>query len=332
MNAKTQKLTFATWLRAFSTLLILACHYCAECSFSAVALLGQVFNIGVHLFFLLSGFLTGYNGIPQPYTAWYQKRAKRIYLPFWLFLTVLAGVYLAKGMRLFTADWLFLWLGAQGSNVGVWGAEQTWFLSALLLCYLLSPAILSANRKRIHLNNQKITILSGLLVCAMPLIYAAAEPEWVYTLLTPISLYTMACVYGVAYRENGGYPRSRAYLPVCCLVVAGAFGTRFIARALIDGSLWYARVIVPYTHMIAAAAIWLIFETLFAQRRVSKVAKCVNDLSFEIYLWHYMFVVGPVSIFSLLNNWITACAATTIVVFLISFASSRVTSFLQKIF
>lgn len=58
----------------------------------------------------------------------------------------------------------------------------------------------------------------------------------------------------------------------------------------------------------------------------------VRDLSLEIYWWHHMFVVGPVLIFSLLNNWITACAATTIAVFLISFASSKVTSFFSKNF
>lgn len=147
MEANAKNLSFATWLRAFSVLLILACHYCAVCSIPAVSMLGQVFNIGVQLFFILSGFLTGYKDIPHPYAEWYWKRSKRIYLPYWLFLTALAVVHLAKGMKLFTADWLRLWLGVQGSSVGVWGAGQTWFLSSLLLCYLISPAILSENQK-----------------------------------------------------------------------------------------------------------------------------------------------------------------------------------------
>lgn len=330
MEANAKNLNFATWLRAFSMLLILACHYCAECGIPAVSMLGQVFNIGVQLFFILSGFLTGYKGIPRPYTAWYRKRAKRIYLPYWLFLTGLAGIHLAKGMKIFTVDWLLLWLGVQGSYVGVWGAGQTWFLSALLLCYLVSPAVLSVNRKLIQLNNQKITILSWMLVCALPLLYAAAEPEWVYTLLTPVSLYIMSCVYGEAYGKNGGYPRSGRHLLWGCVVIAAAFGTRFAARMLMDGTALYARIIVPYTHMIAASAIWVIFETLFAQRKVPKAVRRVSDLSFEIYLWHYMFVVGPISVFALVNNWIAACAATTLAVFAISLAGSRITAFLSK--
>jgi len=332
MEASAKNLNCATWLRAFSMLLILACHYCAASAVPAVSMLGQVFNIGVYLFFILSGFLMGYKGITPPYKKWYLKRIRRIFVPYWLFLLCLAGVHLTKGMDIFTLDWLLLWLGAQGSYVGVWGAGQTWFISVLLLCYLISPAILSVNRKLQQKNNKKITILIWLVVCTLPLLYAAAEPDWIYTLLTPVSLYTMACVYGIRYRENGGYPRSRKYLPVCCFVIAGAFGTRFAARALIDGSLWYARVIVPYTHMIAAAAIWLIFETLFAGRQNPKAVQHISDLSFEIYLWHYMFVVGPVSIFALVDNWFAACAATTAVVFVISLLSRKVTTFFQNTF
>lgn len=56
----------------------------------------------------------------------------------------------------------------------------------------------------------------------------------------------------------------------------------------------------------------------------------VSDLSFDIYLWHYMFVVGPISVFALVNNWIVACAITTLVVLVISLASSKITEYISK--
>lgn len=103
-------------------------------------------------------------------------------------------------------------------------------------------------------------MLAWLFVCALPLLYATAKPEWVYTLMTPVSLYSMACVYGSAYRENQGYPRRKKHLLWGIIIIVSSFGARFTARMLIDGTNWYDRVIVPYTHMIAAAAIWVIFE------------------------------------------------------------------------
>lgn len=330
MEDSTPKLTFATWLRAFSMLLILACHYCAACAIPAVSMLGQVFNIGVYLFFILSGFLTGYKGIAPPYKKWYLKRIRRIFAPYWLFLFCLAAVHLAKGMSIFTQDWLLLWIGAQGTVVGVWGAGQTWFISVLLLCYLISPAILSANRKVREWKNRAITLVCALVVCILPVVYALAEPDWVYTLLTPVSLYTMSCVYGVHYRENQGHTPGKKYMLLPWCVVAAAFGARFAARMLMDGTILYNRIIVPYTHMIAAAAIWVIFEKLFDGKAVPKAVQRVSDISFEIYLWHCMFIVGPVSIFEKIGSWSLACAATTIVVLVISLLSSRVNAFISK--
>jgi peptidoglycan/LPS O-acetylase OafA/YrhL len=330
MSKDVRQLSFATWLRVASMLLILLCHYCAACDVPAVTMPSQIFNIGVQLFFILSGFLVGYKGISRPYTKWYLKRVKRIFVPYWLFLAALVGVHVAKGLDIFTTDWLLLVLGCQGSVVGVLGAEQTWFISVLLLCYLLSPAILWTNKKLLQLNNKGITIGAYGTVCALPILYAVAEPDWVYTLLTPVSLYAIACVYGGYYRKNNGYTRSPKLLLWSFAVIAAAFSLRFASRALIDGTIWYTRIIVPYTHMVAAAAIWLSFETVFqTDCAPPKAIQFAGDLSFEIYLWHYMFVVGPVSIFAMVNNWTAACIATTMVVFALSFVSRKITAFLS---
>lgn len=293
-------------------------------------MLSQIFNIGVQLFFILSGFLVGYKGISRPYAMWYLKRIKRIFVPYWLFLTVLAGVYVAKGSDIFTTDWLLLVFGCQGSMVGVWGAEQTWFISVLLLCYLLSPAILRINERLLQLNNKGITIGAYGIVCVLPILYALAKPDWVYTLLTPVSLYIMSCVYGSYYRKNNGCTRSPKLLLWYFVVIAVAFGLRFASRVLLDGTIWYTRIIVPYTHMVAAAAIWLCFETVFqTDCAPPKVIQFAGDLSFEVYLWHYMFVVGPVSIFAVVNNWAAACAITTMAVFALSLVSRKITAFLS---
>lgn len=129
-----KSISFAVWLRAAATIMILLCHFCSQRGgflFNAAA---QVLNIGVPLFFILSGYLFGRNGVQAPYRKWFVRRLQRLWIPYWMFLAVLAVVHLVKGLDIFTKDWLLLLFGLQGSTVGVWGAEQTWFISALLIC------------------------------------------------------------------------------------------------------------------------------------------------------------------------------------------------------
>ncbi len=50
---------FASWLRAFAVLSILYCHLVAGAQSPLIRLTGAVFNIGVQIFVILSGFLFG---------------------------------------------------------------------------------------------------------------------------------------------------------------------------------------------------------------------------------------------------------------------------------
>lgn len=49
---KNEKLYFISWIRAFSTICIVLCHLCSSSSIGWIIPFGQVFNIGVQIFFL----------------------------------------------------------------------------------------------------------------------------------------------------------------------------------------------------------------------------------------------------------------------------------------
>ena len=101
----------------------------------------QFLNIGVPIFIILSGFLFGVREGGKNALSWYMRRIKRIYIPYELFVIILAVITILYGGNIIKRDWLFLVLGLQGSVVGVYGAEQTWFITALLFCYMLTPVI-----------------------------------------------------------------------------------------------------------------------------------------------------------------------------------------------
>ena len=59
-----------------------------------------------------------------------------------------------------------------------------------------------------------------------------------------------------------------------------------------------------------------------------KVVSFIASVSFEIYLYHYMFCVGPVRLFSLTNNWVVNCIIVTVltvcIAIIMNIASRRI--------
>ena len=77
-----------SYLRVLAMVSIVCCHF--------MQALGNhwafVFNIGVQVFILMSGFLYGHKQI-DGWLIWFQKRFERVYIPFFLFFIALLPLY-----------------------------------------------------------------------------------------------------------------------------------------------------------------------------------------------------------------------------------------------
>lgn len=313
-------LSFATWLRAVSAILILACHYCQQNNNVYIKMLSQFLNIGVHIFFILSGFLLGYQGHTKPYHIWYKKRFYRIFIPYWLFLFVLAVVHIVQGRNVLTLDWLQCVIGIQGSKIGVLGAEHTWFITVLLLCYLITP-VLSEITGVLDEKHSALKRIYLVLTFLMPVVFALFPEAWVYTILTPISFYSIAFVAGRFYDVQ--YEPAKKHTVLSLLLILIAFLLRLVGRLACDGTILYDRIIVPYTHFTAACAIFYLFVAFCSDAYPPKIVKFVSAISFEIYLYHYMLTAGPISLFGKTPNWTIDCLLITGIVIVIAFIFNR---------
>ena len=327
---KTEYLPFATWLRAASAIMILMCHYCIQCETPVITSLAHIFNIGVPLFFILSGFLTGYLGIKGSILSWYVKRFKRIFVSFWIFLFFLSVVHFLRGYEAAISDWMMIFLGLQGSVVGIPGAEQTWFLSVLLLCYLLTPMVLRLSDRVYQRKSQVLLLLSAVALSVLPIGYALFEQAWVSTILTPVSIYIFACAWGRHYSANKVYSAQKTAIAV--MITVAALILRYAAKIYIDGTIWYDRVVVHYTHAIAAFAIFYAFNAVFRDSSVPGIVQLISDISFEIYLYHYVFTVGVIPVFGVTSFWLLDCVLITALTLGISWLMNRVTASVHRLF
>ncbi|MBR1675820.1 MAG: acyltransferase family protein [Clostridia bacterium] len=215
-----------------------------------------------------------------------------------------------------TIDWLLLLFGCQGSNVGVIGAEHTWFISAILICYLFTPLI-GFIYKRIP----KVIMITILLL--LPLTFAFCQPAWIYTLFNPLSYYGIAFIIGRNF-DKLKYSLSRLLIAIFIAVLSLLL--RFVVRYYADGTIFYDRIIVNYTHFFAALAISYIFATIFRNGRSYKLVDFIFGISFEIYLYHNMFIVGPISLFGLTSIWIVDSFIVVICTIIIAVLANITTS------
>lgn len=311
MNPSPKKeLSFIVWLRVVSMASILLCHITQTHASPYVVMTSQIFNVGVNIFIIISGFLFGLLGVRRPYTKWYTKRLRRIFIPYWIFLLAHWLIRSLSGLRSSVLQWGMSAIGMQFFLFYPRGAEHTWFITAILLCYLIAPLLAEAVRRiprRYHLH-LALTILAG----SPMLTFLPQAPVLLCT-----AFFALAFLLGAHWEEVHLWKRTA---PIAIAVICCAFLLRFMARVFIDGHFFYSSIICPYTHYIAAFGTLFFFAKVF-DRIPPKWVRTLSDLSFEIYLYHFMFLFPPLSMLTVTPNWITGIITALIATLLVSIAA-----------
>lgn len=323
-SMKEDKLQFTVWLRAFGVLLILACHFTRQSGNTYLILSSQFFNIGNSVFFILSGFLFGIKSKSafQNILPWYKKRLLRIYLPYELMLVVLfiADILIIKQVDL--GRWLSQILGVQAWN-GVYGATQTWFVTSILLCYLITPIIAKVCNE-VGNNRGGVVKLASLLIVLPAILPYVINGIFVdATIIVPVFWYALAFLIGANF-EKVVLTKRKAWIAFSLMCVG--FLVRVVGRIAFDDTILYNQVIATYTHAFGAFCIFYIFAVLFKKVRPMKLISGFAGISYEIYLWHYMFTDGPLRLFGLTGSWITDCALVLCVSIVVSLGAHWITN------
>ena len=177
---------------------------------------------------------------------------------------------------------------------------------------------------------QLLVLLSAVVLSLLPIGYALFEQAWVGTILTPVSIYICACVWGQHYSENKVYSVKKTAIAVIMFAAALAF--RFVAKLYIYGTIWYDRVIAHHTHAIAAFAMFYAFKAVFRGGSVPRIVLLISDISIEIYLYHYIFAIGVIPVFGVTSFWLLDYALFTVLTFGISWLMNRETAGVHRIF
>ena len=265
----------------------------------------QFLNVGVPIFIIISGFLYGQKEIKEKYFRWIIKRVRRILIPMYFFMVFLLIVNLAIGNNIRMANWIAYIFNLQGFQIYVHGAEHLWYLTIIMICYLITP-ILNKYRRKISNKNLVIYIFIGVLlqISTSYFINTQLGIYLIYLLLYIIS-YIIGCRIDIIISKK---------LMFSSILLAGISGIlRISARVFFDNSILYNVIVVGYTQGLIAFCIFYIFIYMCRNIKENKIINFLDSISFEIYLVHYMYVVGPLRLMGLTNSFIVNTIITLVI-------------------
>lgn len=282
-----QESVFVSISRVLAMLMIVACHILQAYDNNWA----YVFNDGVQMFFLLSGFLYGRKDDIK-YRNFLLSRLKKVYFPYLIYfaITVLCLTLFSKVQISWNQIVVYV-LNLQGF-VGkpIEGLNHLWFLSVLMLCYVLTPVIKKLLRKKFW-----VTVL-GLLIIAI-VEYLLLQKK--YALFTWVALYVLGIIIG---EKEIKYAKWVGLLSVCATVLI------FSALSGIDAlnQSAYSHISV-WLHVSLSLSILTIFyfvltKLLTDQCKVPRIFGWLDKYSYEIYLVYHLFILGSCSMLFVFNN------------------------------
>ena len=281
-----------SFIRVCAMWFIVICHVANYFGLNALA---QFFNVGIPIFFIISGYLYGDKEIKQP-GFWLYKRYIRLEVPalIWLFI-ICVSAFLRNQKLPELHECIFLLLDLQGLKFIFSTIKDLfigpWFFTNIMCCYILLLCYLRIEKKHpeaFHLFD-----------------YGGIIPLSVFVLLAMCRISTdgaLAFFIGFCLKRKKLLEKNIKFniIPAVAYFTV-AVALRLIGKRYIDGSVFYDEVIAPVTHVMIAAAFvvgikWLFEMSPIAMNRVASSYPILHldRISIYVYISHTMLFGGIV--------------------------------------
>lgn len=289
-------------LRIIAMFMIIGCHIA---SFLNNNIIAMILNVGVEIFLIISGYLYS-NKVITNNKKFILKRSKKIMKPL-IITTVMYIIFAILTKKIINIKAIpFLLCNLQGINFlisaikvpQIEGLSHTWFLTVILLCYLLLILVKELENRYEYKYSLRGIILLILVLVGLDLLFIPLGIQLGYFLTFFIG-YILGKIELII--------TNKMYM-LYTLIMILSLTIRLLGRHLFDGSIFYANIIVIFTQILLAlwfffSVKWFISKFIFFDR-VSKsdIVKILDSYSFYVYLIHYMFIVGTLSVKGFING------------------------------
>jgi peptidoglycan/LPS O-acetylase OafA/YrhL len=254
------------------------------------------FNVGVQVFFCISGFLYGQRE-KQDVLDFFCHRFRKIILPYWITVIIFGTVESIFFSDVFSIKHL---VGALLARLTIPGGEHLWFIPVILMCYIITPLL---NEVRCEVEQKKIGAVNGTIatVIAVSLFFGLFanyfNPAW-------ISCYVIG--YWIGVNKKQMLVRENILLVIFTILalplnllqgyISYLLKPEFINRGIY---IYWCN----YNHVWLGVFLFLLGMRAFGRIRFERKALDITDrYSYETYLVHQFFILGPMSLMAL-TRW-----------------------------
>ena len=300
-------------VRVFAMTLIISCHI-AQCYNLQIA---YILNVGVQIFFFMSGFLYGKQEQMPSVKEFYLKRFVRVYIPYFVLLAIILAVYAIFNLISFSLKQvLFYLLSLQWFVAPIDGLNHLWFLTVLMIGYLLTPWI-----KRFMDKAPIVCALLFVCCCVVEFVFL----KKFYSLSAWLTLYLFGLFYGKYHSKTVSIialVASSIALIVLCLFFEPSNLTSFEARHYMIWLHWTMGVFL-------FVLLYYVLPLLVGGGRFEGI-KHLDKISYEVYLIHHPLILGPLSLMFVTKYAGLNIALMLVLVYLLARALHYICSFARN--
>ena len=281
VSGKSTKNYTISLLRCIAMVCIIACHffqyYGSEWAWW--------FNVGVQMFFCISGFLYGHKRITSP-VDFICNTFKKILIPYFCFLIPVIGLYFVFHREMLSVSSVAYALLTADT---IEGLGHLWFISYILFCYLLTPYLQSVAKKLKKLP-------WPLFVCACAVLFVGG-----FVLSYAFdSYFTFSRVFCYLVGYFGAVFLQTYGKKIGALLVYGFAGAALLMNTVRVVCLYIRPCTFPlfdwfveYAHAFLGIAIVLVCVVSIQSIKQHTFLDITDTYSFYVYIVHLVFILSP---------------------------------------
>ncbi len=316
------------YIRITAMVAIVLCHYFQILN----CWLAIWFNVGVQIFFVISAKLLSNKCFDSKteVASFIKSRLLRIYIPVWVYLLCLVPVLYIVGRGPSISGLIMYFIGAAGfAKSGILGLGHFWYITVLLICYLLVPVMYKIAEYSQKQSGIKAKALSALL----PIGAIAAfvfTPYKSYGVNIALFCVSYFMFYNTKNDENWYKGKALKLLPVA-LLLAGA--RLFLDTTEMVYNPYYDGLFVTVTK--AVGGLFLFFAAyeilLKLKARKNKIVDYISTISYEIYIVHQFILLALLEFVPFFNSGIIGKVALLGCALIMSFLNAVVVFYIKSL-
>ena len=307
-------------IRFIAMIFIITCHIFQYYGME----LAWWFNVGVQMFFCISGFLYGNKKIDSP-SKFVEKNYKKILIPYFCFIIpaiILFWNFHSNYINPSKIKYVFF------TSMGIKGINHLWFISYILFCYLITPFLRDLAERMKKLKWPMFLIVFGLLTCLMSDVFAAFDLFFRFDRIYCYLFGYFAAVFMQNYKLSifKGLTYILAVLTVIINIVRIYYS--YVNPRISEKF----DLFVKYAHAFLGISIVLLFIILLKNVKRCFLLDLSDKYSFYIYIVHQIFILGPFTLMDNTNSKILNIAIIILCILVSAIVLKFIADFVEKIF